>query len=87
MEQHEKLIKEVVEVYKDVLNDDQVLVAIVDGSIGVATKNENGYNKTSYRPSQRYNVTSQIVEECNRRIYPNLTDLEIASITLSSFKN
>ena len=69
-----------------VLKDNQALVAITDGSVGVATRNERGYNALNIKPTDRYEETSEMVCQVNKMLFPNRSNIETARIVLSSMR-
>ena len=60
-----KSAQTLVDVFENILKDNEVLTILVDGKIGIATEDIRGYTPTFYQYDGRYDEGKEVVLEAN----------------------
>lgn len=80
-------VEDIVERLENVLQPNQALVTLINGSVGIATENERGFHPTHFKfDTTNYNTIDAMVNEANRCLFPNRAEVETAKIVLSSMR-
>ena len=81
-----EIAQEIAQVHKGLLTDDQALVAVSTGGIGIVTRNESGYLPLKLDVRLSYATRVSVTDKANALIFPHRDNIENLKIVLTTFK-